>query len=399
MTPRLRDERGVALPLALMSLALLLPLMLAFASLSVSEPIIAGNQLRASQARALADSGLEYALWALSAPPHLGGLPSPLPGTPAPAPFDGRTFVTLGITGGFTVQVANHTGGDPQVRTITAVGWADGKRAHRQVAGDAVAIPRPGARAPCALCVRGALSISGNVAIDGTNRDPACGDNAKYGTFTREATTVSGPTAITGGAGGVAEHQPAEAFEAVTLSPAALDALRAVALRAGTYYGPGFPSGGLVSDGGATWDGRITFGASNPLPDGVVFIDATDGRNLEPGGATTTLAGARLEAGAFAAPDGVFRGWIVVNGALEIAAGLRVRGLVYAVDTLTARATEPGSIEGLAVALNARDSAARIEAAAGSGMSITFDCGLAAGAGLVPQGFVLIPGTYREEPD
>jgi hypothetical protein len=32
-------------------------------------------------------------------------------------------------------------------------------------------------------------------------------------------------------------------------------------------------------------------------------------------------------------------------------------------------------------------------------MSITFDCGLAAGAGLVPQGFVLIPGTYREEPD
>jgi hypothetical protein len=395
----LLDEQGVALPLALMSLALLVPLMLAFASLSVSEPIIAGNQLRASQARALADSGLEYALWALSRPSSPGGLPSPLPRPPLAAPFDGRTVVTLGLTGGFTVDVANHAGGDPHVRTITSVGWAAGARAHRQVVADAVAIPHPGARAPCALCVRGSLDVAGNVAIDGTNRDPACGDDAKYGTFTRAATTVAGPASISGGAGGSAQHQPAEAFDAVTLSPATLDALRAIAMRSGTYYGPGFPNGGRVSDGRASWDGRVVFDASNPLPDGVVFVDATDGRTLAPGGATTTLAGARLGAGAVASPDGIFRGWIVVNGSLEIAAGLRMRGLVYAVDALTYRAGEPASIEGLVVALNTQDTAARIETAATGGLSITFDCRHAGGAGLVPHGFALIPGAYREEHD
>ena len=98
------SERGVALPLALMSLGLLVPLMLAFASLSVSEPVIAANQLRASQARALADSGLQYALWGLDTPVARGGLPSPLPASPAPAPFDGRTLVAVGLTGGFTVS-------------------------------------------------------------------------------------------------------------------------------------------------------------------------------------------------------------------------------------------------------------------------------------------------------
>jgi hypothetical protein len=398
MAMHFADERGVALPMAVMSLALLVPLMLAFASLSVSEPIIAANQLRATQARTLADSGLQYALWALSRPTSPGGLPFPL----SAPPLDGRTFITVGVTGGFTVQVAAHEGGDPQARTITAVGWAPapgpfGMRAHRQIVADAVAVPHPGARAPCALCVRGALDVRGNVAIDGTNRDPACGNDTKFGAFTTDATTVGGPAVLSGGAGGSAEQQPADAFDAVKLSPAALDALRAIALRSGTYYGPGFPNGGLASDGGTTWQGRIVFDAANPLPDGVVFIDTTDGGSLDTGGAITSLAGARLDA--VAATDGIFRGWIIVNGSLEITAGLHLRGLVYAVDTLSYRATGEGSIEGLAVALNVGDTPTRIEAAAGGGMRITFDCRHAGGEGLVPHGFALIPGTYREERD
>jgi hypothetical protein len=404
MPAGLRDEQGVAVPMALMSLALLVPLMLAFGSLSVSEPVIAGNQLRASQGRALADSGVQYALWALSSAPELGGLPSPLPGSPAAAPFDGRTLVAVGMTGGFTVKVTDHAGGDPHVRTITSVGWVAGSgegnaRAHRQVVADAVTVPHPGARAACALCVRGSLSVTGNVAIDGTNRDAACGADTKYGAVSGGATTVTGPAALVGGAGGGAQHQPPDALDPVTLSPAALDALRALAMRTGTYYGPGFPTGGTVSDDRATWDGRVVFDAARPLRDGIIFVDATDGRTLEPGGPTTTLATARLEAGALAASDGVFHGWLVVNGALDIAAGLRLRGLVYAVDTLSYRAPGIGSIEGLAVALNAREPAARLETVAGGGLSISFDCRHAGGAGVVPHGFTLIPGTYREEHD
>jgi hypothetical protein len=401
---RFADDRGVALPMALMSLALLVPLMLAFASLSVTEPVIAANHLRASQARALADSGLQYALWALSSPPERGGLASPLPASPAPAPFDGQTLVAVGMTGGFTVRVTNHAGGDPQVRTVTAVGWVAGAgegaaRAHRQVVADVVAVPDPGARAPCALCVRGALSVAGNVAVEGTNRDPACGGDTRYGAFSGGATMVTGPARLAGGAGGSAQHQPASAFDAVTLSPAALEALRALAMRRGTYYGPGFPRGGTVSDGGASWDGRVVFDTDHPLRDGIVFIDTTDGRPPGPGDPAATLAAARLEAGALPAPDGVFHGWLVVNGSLDITAGLHARGLVYATDSLTYRAPGLGRIEGLAVAMSARDAAARLETVAGGGLSVTFDCRHAGGAGLVPRGFALVPGTYREDSD
>ncbi len=403
--PRLSDERGVALPMAVMVLALLTTLMLALASLSRTEPVIAANHLRGSQARTLAESGLEFARWALSNPAHPGGLPSQVLGAAA-APFDGRTFVALGSTGGFTVQVSTAADGDPHRRTISAVGWTptnsalDARpKAHRTATVDVVAVPDLATRAPCALCVRGALTVAGTVVIDGSNRDSACGDDTKYGTFTREATTVTGPAVISGGAGATAQHQPAADFDAVTLSPATLDALKTMAWRNGTYYGPGFPRGGTVSDGGSTWGGRVVFDAATPLRDGVIFVDTTDGRNVgADSDALAGLAAARLDAGAFAAGDGVFRGWIVVNGSLEIAAGLNIRGLVYTVDALTYQAAGAGRIEGLAVSLNVREtSGARVETVGGGELTVTFDCGHAGAAGLVFHGFMPIPGTYRED--
>jgi hypothetical protein len=403
--PRFRNEQGVALPMALMTLALLSSLMLAFASLSRTEPVIAANHLRASQARTLAESGLEYALWALSHAAHPAGLPSPLPDPVAATPFDGRTFVAMG-TGGFTVKVANDAEGDPQRRTITAVGWVPTNsaidvrpKAHRKVTVDVVAVPHLGARAPCALCVKGALMVAGNVAVEGINRDPACGDDTKYGTLTGGATTIVGPVTIAGRGGASAQHQPTGAFEAVALSAAALAALRPLAWRHGTYYGPGFPKGGTVSDGGATWGGRIAFDGSNPLPDGVVFVDTTDGRDVDTG-TSTTLAEARFDAGAFGARATGFRGWIVVNGSIEITAGLNIRGLVYAVDGLTYQAPGAGRIDGLAVSLNVRGtSSARVEAVGAGELAVRFDCGHAAAAGLVPHGFLPILGTYREDDD
>ncbi len=408
MPPRLLDERGVALPMALITLALLTSLMLAFASLSQTEPIIAANHLRGSQARALAESGVERALWALANPSSPGGLPAPPPGDPAGAPFDGRTFIPFGSLGGFTVKVTNHADGDPNGRTVTAVGWmptnstTDARpKAHRKVTVDVVAIPRLGVRAPCALCVRGALHVTGNVAIDGRNRDPACGDDVKYGTFTRDTTAIAGGAVLSGGAGSSAQDRPAADFDAVTLSPAALDALKTLAWRNGTYYGPGFPRGGTVSDGRGSWSGRIAFDASTPLSDGVVFVDTTDGRNVQGDGrAATTLAEARLDASALTARGGLFRGWIVVNGSLEITGGASVRGLVYAVDAFSYQSTGAGRLEGLAVSMNVREAAAaRVEAAGGGELAIAFDCAHAAGGGFVPRAFTPIPGTYREDSD
>jgi hypothetical protein len=70
------------------------------------------------------------------------------------------------------------------------------------------------------------------------------------------------------------------------------------------------------------------------------------------------------------------------------------------VDGLAYQATGTGRIEGLAVSLNAREaSGATIEAVGGGELAVTFDCGHATAAGLVPPGFLPIPGTYREVSD
>jgi type II secretory pathway component PulK len=62
------DQRGVALPMAMLALLVLLTLVVGFTILSTTEPIIATNQLMVAQARAMAESGMERAIWGLSNP-------------------------------------------------------------------------------------------------------------------------------------------------------------------------------------------------------------------------------------------------------------------------------------------------------------------------------------------
>jgi hypothetical protein len=395
----LDDERGVALPMALLTLVLLTTLMLALASISGMEPVIAANHLLGSQARALAESGLEYALWALANPTSPGGLPS---GEPARTPFDGGTLVTFGA-GGFTVSVAEDAGGDPNRRLVTTVGWVPTDsptdprpKARHRLSTQVATVPPLGARAPCALCARGALDLVGDIAVDGRDREGACGGDVRFGTYSRDATTVTGAVVRTGGAGPGVEGRPPTDFAPLTLSTAALEALRTLAWRTGTYYGPGFPRGGTVSDGSPTWGARLVFDSGNPLPDGIVFIDSADARDLDTFGSVIPAV-ARIEPGAVEARGGLFRGWLVVNGTVEIAGPLHAQGLVYAVDGLSYRASGAGRIDGLVVALNARDTAPiRLDATAGN-LAIAFDCHLASGAGLIPPGYLPIPGTYRED--
>ena len=75
-----RDERGIALPMALLALLILATLVISFVLLATSEPLIATNQKLVAQARALAESGIERAIWALNNPTDPNGLPNPLPG-------------------------------------------------------------------------------------------------------------------------------------------------------------------------------------------------------------------------------------------------------------------------------------------------------------------------------
>ena len=101
---RFGDNRGVALPLALMAFVVLGALSAALLSVGSSEVQIASNHLRGTQAFFLAEAGLEHAfnrvnvLWntsRASLPTNVGS-PQPVPGIPADTP--------LGGAGNYTVQ-------------------------------------------------------------------------------------------------------------------------------------------------------------------------------------------------------------------------------------------------------------------------------------------------------
>src|SRR4029453_7964162 len=110
--PILRNERGVALPMALIVLVALTTLMLAFAVLVQTEPVVAPNQLGGARGRTHAEAGFERAVWALSQgvinPGTVDSLPEVLP-VPTPAPYDGSVFVGTGTTGGCVAQDRTHT--------------------------------------------------------------------------------------------------------------------------------------------------------------------------------------------------------------------------------------------------------------------------------------------------
>src|SRR6266850_872506 len=404
-----RNERGVALPTAVITLVLLTTMMLAFAVFTQTEPVIAANQLRVSQARAQAESGFEYAVWALTAgnvaAPPAGTIANPTPSSPAPAPFNGATFKTNGTTGGFLVTVVNDPAGDPDVRQITSTGWTPtnsiidaSTKAHRVIQAKVVGIPNIAGRAPCALCVKGELNVGGSAGVNGTNTDPACGGNNKYGTFTEGLTSTNGNPSITGGAGGIAQNQGSAQFNSFLFKNAVLDALKDLAKRNGTYFGPGF-SGNVDSNGKAvagTYTGSVAFNSSNKVANGVVFIDTTDGQNVDPSGSnTSTLASLSINGNPFLAGD--FQGYLIVNGSLSISGNMTINGLVYAVNDLSYTGTGGGAINGLAVSQNVRDtSATSIDSNAGGNSRVNFNCANVASPPFLGRSFNLVKGTYRE---
>ena len=70
----IRNEKGVALPLALFALMMLSGLLLVFLSMAGMEPSIAANLSDATRARYLADGGIEWAFDTLGSALHPGSL-------------------------------------------------------------------------------------------------------------------------------------------------------------------------------------------------------------------------------------------------------------------------------------------------------------------------------------
>lgn len=385
---RWRDERGAALPLAMLTLVLLSFLILSLSVLSATEPTIAANQLLTAQARAQADAGLELALWALAHPEAPSGLSNPLPAA-VPAPYDGSRLILVGggdaALGGFRLTVT--AGAAKNEREVLSVGWAPTDlatdrrpKAHQRIAATLWRSPVPAERAPCALCVRGDLEFTGAVTVD-ARADVSCG--GKLGAWSSGATTVAATARLWGADGNdtpnepgdYAQAQPGEAALPWLFSDADLLALKRLARARGSYY-----------------RGTVLFDVSRPAPEGLIFVDTASGAPLTGSGPTPEMGRVELRGGAF-------RGWLIVAGSVEISGDALVRGLAYAQDGFRYSGAAPGGIDGQVVAAGALGGSTRLSRA-GGGSALTFDCAAASGGdGTVPVGWMLKPGSYRELPD
>src|SRR5689334_66712 len=87
------SQAGMVLPLTLILMTAIAALTIAFVAFAGTEPLIATHHMENAQARAIAEAGVERALWALTKgetdPAFPGTLPDPLP-NPVPAQYNGQ---------------------------------------------------------------------------------------------------------------------------------------------------------------------------------------------------------------------------------------------------------------------------------------------------------------------
>ncbi len=382
----LRSERGIALPTAMIALMLLTTLLIAFAVLSKSEPTIAANQAQTSQARALAEAGVERALWAVTNTV----IPNPMVGTIGPAPYDGSTFLALGTVGGFFVTVKNGTASNERV--VDAVGWTPTNattdprtKAHKALHATLTRLKFSDSPPPAALAIRGDLAASGNASVS-SEADTSCGAKpAAYSTGTQTATAG----ANLGGAPGQLPNVPTSVFDQYILTDADLAALRAAAQASGTYL-----------------QGNQTFSSMNPIPaNGLVFIDTVGGVPISCTGSPSTCTPPASQIptvtiGASAQPVGstAFSGWLIVNGSITLNGPGTLNGMVYAQDAITMAGSMV--INGALISRNIIHTSATINVVTGT-TTITYNCAYAkTGAGTIPPpAWTLKAGAYREVSD
>lgn len=394
-TKIIRCQRGVVLPMAFLTMLILSALIIAFSMMAASEPILANNQLQVAQARAVAESGVEKAVWALNNPGNANGIPNPL--VTVPAPYDGSAAVAVMMNGAqmgvFTVSVAN--GASASERDIVATGWTPtntgtGPKVKQKIQ---VTVFNPlfnVSPPPSALTVRGEINASGHALID-SRSDTSCGNKA--GSMSKGTTTTGGSAAIYGAdgnnvkneSGDMIQNEPDSTFDKYTYSSKELDAYKALAKKNGTYY-----------------QGTATFNASNQLPNGIVFIDTVSGNNIDKNGPNTTptsdFASVNIDGNAPLAADGIFKGMIIVAGSLTIHGSFQMHGLVYVQNDFTYLGTGAGQITGAVLSQNIRDtSATSIDTDTGGNSTIIWNCEYATkGGGYLPPTFTIEPGSYKE---
>ncbi len=416
MVGLLTNERGIALPMALLALLVLSTLVIAFALLASSEPLIGTNQKMVAQARSVAESGLERAIWALNNPTDPNGIPDPFPAT-APAPYDGSASIAILDSTGTQIGLAFVTvtaGTAANERNVVSIGWVptntSTSKAKQKVQATVSKFLFRNTPPPAALTVAGEISAGGNVNIN-SRTDTSCGN--KDGTWSAGNTDTGGSATIYGadaganwnianqslsGMGSLVTDErvnvPNSAFDPYILKNADLNTLKAWAKKNGTYFS------------GASVQG-LNFNSGNKLPNGIVFIDTVSGNNIDYNTdgtactgctATTDFASVSIHGGFAADSSGIFSGMIVVAGSLAIDGNVTMHGMVYTVNDLTYVGTGNGEIDGAVFSQNIRDvSSTTIDTNAGGNAQINYNCNFASNpGGAMPQGYTVTPGTYKE---
>ena len=395
---RYRSDAGIVLPMTLILMVLISALTLAFVSFAGTEPVIATNQMENAQARALAESGIERALWALTKGKNLPGSPNaldtPLP-NPVPAPYNGQ-YVAVGV-GGYKVTVTN--GAAPNERTIVAVGYVPNDAnpvaiKKIQVTAMEIKFVPP----PCAVCAGGEsppgtttqMQIGGSAMISAAQGASVIPGKTTYcgGVAPAAAAYASGAIntngtpdllAPTGGVG-IAQNQPNTNFTGVNgsggflLTDADLDVLKGLAKQNNTYY-----------QGNQTW--------TSPPPNGIVFVDTPSGNYLSSNSPTSDLVMVDIH-GSWTQG---WSGWLIVRGSVDVSGNANLTGLVYAQNDLTLHGNGNGAIRGAVISTNRVDSSyTNIDTDDVGNAPVTYDCPAAQAPPGVPQTFFIKPGTYRE---
>lgn len=376
------NERGVALPTALLALSILLTLMTAFAVLSATEPVIAGNHLKSARARALAEAGIERAIWALSNPTASpGGLSDPLP-SQMPSEYGG-TFVSLSTLGGFTLNVTN--GAASNERAVVSVGWTptndtSDTRPKGVKKLQTTVMKLRHLDPPCALCIDGSLEVSGHAVVDARSGQCSGGSAPIGGTMTTGTMTETGNAhQIFGPGNDVPNQSPGDIAASVPpsyfdfkLSDSEITILKNLAKANGTYF-----------------QGTQSFSTNPPLKNGIVFVDTTTGTPFTGSTPSTEAADVTID------ENVTWSGWLVVAGSLTVRGHPTLTGVLYAQNDVTVRGN--AEIRGAVVGENRQPSIekSKAESSETGSVTITYDCAAVRdGGGTIPTSWFVKPGTF-----
>ena len=385
------SEDGIALPMTLIILTLLTALTVAFLAFSSSEPAIAMNQMTNAQARAIAESGIERALWALtkgdSSPGAAGSIDDPLP-APVPAPYNGSAYVAVGV-GEFTVTVGPSPTGAVNERTITAVGFVPDhvnpvaiKKIQTTVTRVKFLDP------PCAVCAGGEqpagstteIQVGGSASITANTANGAAycaGVTPTAAAYSQGTIGTNGNPNITGPSGGsaLAEHQPTHNFSDFQFTDSDMAVLKSLAKANGTYY-----------QGSQTW--------TSPPPGGIIFVDTPSGNVLTNSSPSSDLITVDVHGNW----NSGWNGWLVVAGSIHVSGNITMNGLLYAQNDVTLHGAGGGSITGAVISTNRVDTnSTNVDTDDIGNAPISYNCpSVRNGGGTIPQNWFVKPGTYKE---